>query len=55
MPSARLTIHLAELPAFARLVEFVEDVENYAKAVDDYSLGLLVDACREDLLAAAST
>lgn len=43
-------ISMTELPAFRRLVTFLEEAEAHADEQCDIALKELVDDCREDLL-----
>ena len=54
MPSSDHVVRISatEFPQFVRLVEFAQQVDDYAEETDDYALKALVDECREDLLRA---
>jgi hypothetical protein len=44
-----LTFSMTEIPHFERLVEFLNDAEDHARDVDDYTLLALVDQARDEL------
>ena len=53
--TAKLTISLTETPHFRRLVDFLEDVDSYARIVADEDLAEIVTEARSDLLGLCST
>lgn len=53
MPTAHLEVSVTQVPAFRRLVAFVEDVDSYAASECDLTLREMVETLRRDLLTAA--
>lgn len=49
MAEARVTVSFTERPQFARLVDFLEEVEAIASTRVDYDLANAVMDCRRDL------
>jgi uncharacterized glyoxalase superfamily metalloenzyme YdcJ len=45
----RFSVSVTEVPQFRRLVEFVADVEGYARLAYDHDLMRMVEELREDL------
>jgi hypothetical protein len=50
MPEHTIEVTVVDLPLFARLVKFLEEVESHAHSEVDLTLKEMVDECRDDLL-----
>lgn len=55
MPNSTITVSATEFPQFARLVEFLREVDQHADAECDIALKALVETCHEDLLTRPGT